>query len=66
MDEVGFGGKPYRNYGYSKIGEACVMIKSKAHNKNISSTVIISQKKVEFVKFFLRGTTLAYYCDVWK
>ncbi|MDP6991359.1 MAG: hypothetical protein QGF89_01585 [Candidatus Marinimicrobia bacterium] len=64
IDEAGFGTNPLRHYSYSIIGKpALYKIQKLAHN--LTCTATISDKAVEFLRFFYEGGTKnEYFADV--
>ncbi len=57
MDEVGFGTKNLIHYAYGLRGEPLVFERAKHLRHNLTCTVTISKRKVEFLKFFSKGGT---------
>jgi len=58
IDEVGFGTKKLKRYGYSLLGSPCVWEQEKLLSKNMTCTATISTQCVEFLQFFTeKGTT---------
>ena len=59
IDEVGFGTKPLRRYGYSLVGTPVVLEKGNMLSHNLTCTATISTRCVEFLWFFTpKGTNI--------
>jgi len=49
IDEVGFGTKYLKRYGYSLLGTSCILEKGKMLTHNMTCTATISTRQVEFL-----------------
>ena len=58
IDEVGFGTKCLKRYGYSEVGTSCAWEKEKMLSHNMTCIATISASCTEFLQFFTeKGTT---------